>query len=195
MQTSNLSPLHRRELLRLLGFGGFAALVGGRAAAAQPAVSAPAAPALNPAAGYYRFRFGDATAYVLSDGYMDMPTQPILATEAEPAAVAKTLAAHFQKPDGQFPFQCPAPASRQRVGALRLGGGWIFRAVRGPIAARDGRRRRKAGTDHRALHLARASRSRWAGWSTPRRSNCSSRKRSISFTSASSIIGPRRRPM
>ncbi|MDR3403647.1 MAG: MBL fold metallo-hydrolase [Chthoniobacter sp.] len=102
MKAPQLSHLHRRELLRLLGFGGLAAFVG-RATAEQPALAA-AVDAPNPAASYYRFRLGDATAYVLSDGYMAMPIQPMLATEAPAEEVAKTLGAHFQTPNAQLPF-------------------------------------------------------------------------------------------
>ena len=103
MNTANLSSLHRRELLRLLGFGGLAAFVG-RAAAEQPASAAAAVNAPNPAASYYRFRLGDSTAYVLSDGSMAMPIQPMLATEASAEDVTKTLGAHFQTPNAQMPF-------------------------------------------------------------------------------------------
>ena len=96
-----LSHLHRRELLRLLGLGGFAVFAN-RASAETPS---PAVEPANAAAAYHRFRLGDATAYVLSDGYMDVPVHPMLATEASPTAVAEVLAAHFQQStQAQLPF-------------------------------------------------------------------------------------------
>jgi glyoxylase-like metal-dependent hydrolase (beta-lactamase superfamily II) len=102
MNTANLSPLHRRELLRLLGFGGLATLVG-RASAEQPTAATPIETP-NAAACYYRFRLGEATAYVLSDGSMATSIQPMLATEAPAEDVAKTLAAQFQTTNAQMPF-------------------------------------------------------------------------------------------
>jgi glyoxylase-like metal-dependent hydrolase (beta-lactamase superfamily II) len=119
MNPTHLSPLHRREALRLLGLGGlggFAAFMGRTAVAAE--TSAPAAPEPSAAASYYRFKLGNSTAYVLSDGYMAMPIQPMLATEASPADLTKTLAAHFQKtPEAQMPFN---------VLLLQHGSEWIL---------------------------------------------------------------------
>jgi len=100
MKTTNLSVLDRRELLRLLGLGGLAVFAS-RASAAT--VTTAAEPPIT-AASYYRFRIGDATAYVLSDGFLGLPIQPMLATEAPPGAVAEVLAAHFQSPQAQLPF-------------------------------------------------------------------------------------------
>ncbi|EDY20529.1 beta-lactamase domain protein [Chthoniobacter flavus Ellin428] len=119
MNTTHLSPLHRRELLRLLGLGGLAAFLGRNASAAEQAVAAAAAPAEapNPAACYRRFHIGDATAYVLNDGYMPMPIQPMLATEAPAEELAKVLAAHFQKPVAEMPFN---------VLLVNLRGEWVL---------------------------------------------------------------------
>jgi len=100
MNSTPFSNLDRRELLRLLGFGGLAVLA--NPASAETPIASPEA--ANSAAAYHRFRLGDATAYVLSDGYLDVPVQPMLATEAPPAAVAEVLAAHFQTPQAQLPF-------------------------------------------------------------------------------------------
>jgi glyoxylase-like metal-dependent hydrolase (beta-lactamase superfamily II) len=104
MNIQTLPSLHRRELLRLLGLGGLAVFAG-RASAEQSApTSAPATEPSSPAASYYRFRIGDSTAYVLSDGCMPMPVHPMLATEASAGDVAKTLGAYFQTPNAQLPF-------------------------------------------------------------------------------------------
>jgi glyoxylase-like metal-dependent hydrolase (beta-lactamase superfamily II) len=102
MNPTQLTHLDRRELLRLLGFGGLAVLA--NSAAAETSAPAVAAEPVNSEAAYHHFRLGDATAYVLSDGYLDAPVQPMLATEAEPAAVAEVLASHFQTPQAQLPF-------------------------------------------------------------------------------------------
>jgi len=119
MNTTPLSPLHRRELLRVLGLGGLAAFLGRNASGAEQAVAAPAAPAEapHPAACYRRFHIGDATAYVLNDGYMPMPIQPMLATEAPAEELAKVLAAHFQKPVAEMPFN---------VLLVNLHGEWVL---------------------------------------------------------------------
>jgi glyoxylase-like metal-dependent hydrolase (beta-lactamase superfamily II) len=103
MNPNALSSLHRRELLRLLGLGGFA-LLAGRASAEPSAPAAAPAEMPNPASAFHRFRLGDSTGYVLSDGYMPMPIQPMLATEAPAAEVAGILGAHFQTTEAQMPF-------------------------------------------------------------------------------------------
>jgi glyoxylase-like metal-dependent hydrolase (beta-lactamase superfamily II) len=114
MNPTNLTPLNRRELLRLLGLGGLAAFA--HSASAAETSATPAEP-LHPAGAFHRFRVGDATAYVFSDGYLGLPIQPMLATEAPAAAVAEILASHFQSPQVQLPFN---------VLLVHLGSEWLL---------------------------------------------------------------------
>ena len=60
----------RRSTLRLLGIGGAAALLGGqtRVARAEQPEPKPATPEIQQGGGFYRFRLGELTVAVVSDG-------------------------------------------------------------------------------------------------------------------------------
>src|SRR5258708_32824705 len=84
-------------------------------AGAGLAVAASAMPLLTPASaraegasqagaeplngdGFYRFKIGDFQATVVSDGYGQIPIQPILVMNASEAELAPVLKANFMQP-------------------------------------------------------------------------------------------------
>ncbi|MEA3147393.1 MAG: hypothetical protein QOI53_2950, partial [Verrucomicrobiota bacterium] len=48
--------------------------------------------------GFYRFKFGDFQATVISDGYGPIPVGPIFATNVSEAELAPVLKANFMPP-------------------------------------------------------------------------------------------------
>ncbi|WBV44375.1 MBL fold metallo-hydrolase [Pseudoroseomonas cervicalis] len=87
--------LHRRKIMLTALAGGAGAMLAG---AAAPATAQPAAAAPPGNAGHYRFRIGDITATVLSDGQIGGPPR-VYASDAPEAELAAVLRRAFLPTD------------------------------------------------------------------------------------------------